>query len=138
MKPKALPKVPVMAFVDQYRQNRDYLPSAFKPAFSIRLACGRADQPGEHFPAGVTPSAASQLELFATDIWAAALDSLCPQERRPKRVEVSPLFAHAPIHPGNQTRASAAAPHTMIANGIRCSASSVLPFPIPDGEVLNA
>jgi hypothetical protein len=43
MKQKALPKVPMMAFVDQYRQNQDYLPSAFKPAFSILSACARTD-----------------------------------------------------------------------------------------------
>jgi hypothetical protein len=131
MKQETLPKVPVIAFVDPYRQNRDSLPSAFKPAFSIRLACGRADQPGEHFPAGVTPSAASQLELFATDIWAAALDSLCSQERRPKRVEVSPFSHMLPFilaigpwqRPLRRTR--------MIANEIRCLAS------LADGEVLD-
>jgi len=117
------------------------LSSALKPAFSTRSACARAGQPGEHFSGGATPSghpnSCSPRHKFGQP------PSIYYVVKNPTRSGSRShlLFAPAPIHRGwmghGNGRCAAQLP-TEYRSWRRCLASSVLPFPIPDGEVLDA
>ena len=83
-------------------------------------------------PRGVTPSAASQLVSSRKKFRQPPSIYYVLKNAARSGPRSHLLFKHAPIHPGSRTMAMAAAPKTMIANGVPISpvlGSSCFPFP---------